>query len=106
MAESLDKGLQIVTKVTKYAPAQLRYLKTKGKAKEGIEILHEAYKIAQEEEKCYQKREVFGVLVESFLENELYDETISLYEDSIQSKKGVGCNEDVLIIVILCLVNG
>jgi hypothetical protein len=49
---------------------------------------------------------VFGLLVENFIENELYDETVSLYEDSITKKNGQDCDEDVLIIVILCLVMG
>jgi hypothetical protein len=49
---------------------------------------------------------VFGTLVESFLENELYDETIKIYKEDINKKNGVDCDEEVLIVVILYLVMG
>jgi hypothetical protein len=44
--------------------------------------------------------------VESFLENDLYDDTIKMYQGDINNKNGVGCDEEVLIIVILYLVMG
>jgi hypothetical protein len=40
-----------------------RYLKGKGKVSEGLEILSQAYKASLEDEKCFRKKELFGILV-------------------------------------------
>lgn len=59
-----------------------------------------------EDDKSFKKKQIFGIIIQSFLENELYEEAIQMYNDLIKSKNGADCDEHVLTIVILYLVMG
>ena len=74
--------------------------------KEGVEILQEAYQIAMEEEKSFKKKDIFTLIVETYLENDLIEESIKMYYENIKYKNGVDCDQEGLIIVILILVLG
>ena len=51
-------------------------------------LLQEAYQIALEDEKSFKKKDIFSNIVESFLENDMYLETIKMYYVEIQRKSG------------------
>lgn len=74
--------------------------------KEGVEILQQAYQIAMEEEKSFKKKDIFTLIVETYLENDLIEESIKMYYENIKYKNGVDCDQEGLIIVILILVLG
>ena len=46
MAESLDKGLQLISRITKYSIPRHRKFQATGKKEEAMELLQEAYRIA------------------------------------------------------------
>lgn len=68
--------------------------------------MKEAYTIALEDEKSFKKKDIFNLIVESFLENEMYEETIKMYYDHIKMKNGDDCDSEGLIIVIILLIMG
>lgn len=59
-----------------------------------------------EEEKSFKKKDIFTLIVETYLENDLIEESIKMYYENIKYKNGVDCDQEGLIIVILILVLG
>ena len=72
MAESVDKGVAMLSKVAKYLLSNGSILIKRGEMKEGVEILKTTYETIFEDEKSFKKKELFNQIIQAFVETGVY----------------------------------
>lgn len=74
MAEAVDKGILMLTKIAKYWVIYASLLIKKGEMKEGVEILKSTYETTLEDEKSFKKKELFNQIIQAYMESGIYSE--------------------------------
>ena len=79
MAESIDKGIAMVSGLAKD-------MIKRGHFKEGVEYLKDAYAASLEDEKSFKKDELFNNIILAYLENDVFFEVERMHRDRITSQ--------------------